>query len=241
MTKMMMIMVSVVQGYPVQQRPSAKKAMVSLLDIMNPNSAYNLGLPSKLASRTSSGRMHCGGPNCDGDHHHDDAPSPQRRDVLRAASAAAAAAAAVGMPFRAQADGARSKATRERARQIYGSRIYRLQGAGVPVILDEKGVFDIFIDGAYGGLADDKSKAAVKSLKELQKTVLASAIKGDGSGASAAVKEFVKVAKITEQDKLPGNVYAPTLRRNAGAPVTDQIEDQMGSMKKALYGTMKDF
>lgn len=198
--------------------------MLSLLEAMKPNSAYNLRTtPITGHSRTSTATM----------------SHPNRRELLQAAGTAVAAAAA--SPLAAQADGSRSKATRERARQIYGSRIYRLQGASVPAILDEKGVFDIFLDGAYGGLRDEKSLAAVKQLKELQKTVLSACIKGDGAGASAAVKEYVKVAKISEQDTLQNTIFNPKQRRNAGAPTTDQIEDQMGSEKKALYGAMKDF
>merc|ERR1719359_700003 len=102
-------------------------------------------------------------------------------------------------PFAARADGARSKATRERARQIYGSRIYRLQKADVSKILDEQNVFDIFLDGAYGGLADEGSKATLKELKALKKGLLEACIKGDGASASGTIGKFVRLASITEQ------------------------------------------
>ena len=152
-----------------------------------------------------------------------------RREMLNFA-----AAAVVATPFAAVADGATSKATRERARQIYGSRIFRVQGGTTAQILEEANAFDIFITGAYGGLV--KNKPITVELKAIKKDILAAAKKGDSGAAQAGVKKFVEVASINKaQDEVEGGNYNPKQRRNAGAPPTSEIEAQMGTSAYALY------
>merc|ERR1719460_2082928 len=134
------------------------------------------------------------------------------------------AAAVTTVPWVANADGATSPATRERARAIYGSRIAGLAGASAEDIVAEKNAFTLFTTGAYRSAKD---KTTVASLNTLSKKALASAKAGDSAGAQAAVKEFVKVGDITIQDTVPGGTFNPKQRRNPGAPETAAIEAQM--------------
>merc|ERR1719393_201565 len=144
-----------------------------------------------------------------------------RREALFGAAAAAAA-----MPLAAQADGASSKAVLERARAVYGSRVFRLQDKTADVILEEQNMFTLFTTGAYRSAAD---KDTTKQLKALTKTIVAAAKKGDSAAAQAGVKEFVAVGKIRELDTIAGGNFNPKQRRNAGAPATSEIEAQMGT------------
>jgi len=155
--------------------------------------------------------------------------SLDRRSVLRGVAAGAAA-----VPLAALADGANSKATAERARQIYGSRVFRLQSASADAILEEKNVFTLFTTGTYRG-SSTIEKAARKNLEAITKKALAAAKSGDSAGAQAAVKEFIKVAEIRELDTVAGGNFNPLQRRNPGAPPTSEIEAQMGTEAFALY------
>jgi len=159
--------------------------------------------------------------------------SMDRRSVLRGAAAGAAA-----LPLAAMADGANSKATAERARQMYGSRVFRLQSASPETILEEKNAFTLFTTGTYR-TQGPLDKAAKKTLNELSKKALAAAGKGDQAGAQAAVKEFVKFAEIRELDTVAGGNFNPLQRRNPGAPPTSEIEAQMGTQAFSLYEPLK--
>jgi len=154
-----------------------------------------------------------------------------RREALFGAAAAAAFA-----PLAAHADGASSKAVLERARSIYGSRVFRLQGASPDKVLEEINVFQLFTTGAYRSAAD---KDTVAKLKALQKTIAKASKAGDAAGTSAAVKEFVAVGKIRELDVVDGGNFNPKQRRNPGAPPTAEIEAQMGTQAFALYQPLK--
>merc|ERR1719152_78645 len=110
------------------------------------------------------------------------AASAVSMSLARRSVVGTAAAALVAAPLGAFADGASSPAVRERARAIYGSRVYRLQGASVEKIIEEKNAFQLFTTGAYR--SDSASKA--------------------------------------------------------GAPTTDTVEAQMGSMKYAFYQAVPD-
>merc|ERR1719313_1683337 len=82
------------------------------------------------------------------------------------------AAAVTTVPWAANADGATSPATRERARAIYGSRIARLAGASAEDIVAEKNAFTLFTTGAYRSVED---KATTTELKALSKKAIAAA------------------------------------------------------------------
>lgn len=144
------------------------------------------------------------------------------------------AAAALAMPaFAALADGANSAATVEKARSIYGSRVFRLQTASAEGIVADANAITLFISGSYRGA---QNKDVKKSLTALQKKIVASAKAGDESGAKASLKEFIALAKIgKEQDLVEGGNFNPKQRRNAGAPPTSEIEAQMGTEAYALY------
>ena len=64
-------------------------------------------------------------------------------------SLTSAASVALGMPLAAFADGANSQQTVLRARGIYGSRIFALQGKSAGDIVEEKNAFTLFLSGAY--------------------------------------------------------------------------------------------
>jgi hypothetical protein len=157
-----------------------------------------------------------------------------RRNLLGGAAAAAAALS----PLAANADGAGSKAVKERSRAIYGSRIFRLSGKSTEEVLDEKNLFQLFITGAYRG--EVGSKDLVKQLKTIAQTIEKSAKAGDSGSTQSALKEFIQVAKIRELDTVPGGNFDPTQRRNAGAPGTFEIEAQMGTQAFSLYKPLKD-
>jgi len=159
------------------------------------------------------------------------APLVSRREALFAGAAAAAFA-----PLAAHADGASSKAVLERARSIYGSRVFRLQGATPAAVLEEENVFTLFTTGAYRSAAD---KETVSKLKSITKSIVKAAKAGDAAGTSAGVKDFVAVGKIREVDVVSGGNFNPKQRRNPGAPPTAEIEAQMGTQAFALYQPLK--
>jgi len=146
-------------------------------------------------------------------------PGGQRsmtRHQATLAAAGAAAAAVLTPQFPAVADGASSKATRERARALYGSRVYRLQGAAGPQILAAADTFDLFITGAYQ--PGNFNGETIDKLNALAKQTLVAAKKGDDKAANSALSDFIKVGKITELDQNSLNQYNPLERRSMGSP-----------------------
>merc|ERR1719487_272310 len=154
-----------------------------------------------------------------------------RRDVLGAGAALAAFA-----PMAAHADGASSKAVKERSRQIYGSRVFRLVGKSPEKVLEEENAITLFITGTYRN--DDLPLQ--KKLKALQKSIVKAAKAGDSSDTQAGLKEFIQLAKIKELDNIAGALYNPLQRRNPGAPTTSELEAQMGTQAFALYKPLRD-
>lgn len=162
------------------------------------------------------------------------AGTSRREALTQQAQKGVALAAIVAMPRAAEADGASSKATMEKARGVYGSRVARLVGASNEKIVEEKSMFTLFTTGTYratGGA--DKAQRA--ELNKLADTSVKAAKAGNGDAAQDAVKSFVKLANIRATDEDELSIYNPKQRRNAGAPTTDTILDQMGSMKYSLY------
>ena len=139
------------------------------------------------------------------------------------------------------ADGANSKATVEKARAIYGSRVVRLQTANAATILEEKNAITLLISGAYraGPNGNPNDKKTNSELSAIEKKLVKAAKAGDTAAAQAGIKEIVKLAKLRELDGIDGN-FAPTQRRNPGAPPTSEIVAQMGTQKYALYQAAPD-
>mmetsp|Transcript_61399 Transcript_61399/g.136796 ORF Transcript_61399/g.136796 Transcript_61399/m.136796 type:complete len:185 (-) Transcript_61399:1328-1882(-) len=145
------------------------------------------------------------------------------------------AAAAVAVP--AFADGANSAQGSFKARSIYGSRIFRLKGASSAAILEEKNAFTLFTTGTFRTIDQKPIKT---ELTKLTKSIVAAAEKGDDKTAQALVGDFIKVGSITKDyTAVQGGNFNPTQRRNAGAPGTQEIEDQMGPLSYALYKPVK--
>ena len=139
-----------------------------------------------------------------------------RRELF---SHAAGFAVALG-PAAAFAEGANSKATVEKARAIYGSRVVRLQGADAATILEEKNAITLLISGAYrsGVNGNPADKQMNKQLSAIEKNVLKAAKAGDSKGAQAGIKEIVSLAKLRELDGYDGN-YSPKQRRVRGRTI----------------------
>ena len=159
-----------------------------------------------------------------------------RRELFSQAAGLALAMA----PLAAFADGANSKATVDKARSIYGSRVFRLQSASAITILEEQNAITLFISGAYraGPNGNAGDRATSKTLQGFQKKAVAAAKKGDSSGAQAAIKDLVLLANVKERDGKDGN-YNPKQRRNAGAPPTSEIVSQMATYSYSLYEPLK--
>merc|ERR1719238_1606531 len=149
--------------------------------------------------------------------------SVSRRDFLGAGAALAA-------PGAAFADGASSAATKERARSIYGSRVFRLSGKSTEAVLEDKNTLQLFISGAY-----PKGSDTAATLRGLQKAIVKAAKAGDSGETQKNLKEFIAVGKIREVDTVKGGNFDPTQRRNPGAPTTLDMEAQMGTQAFALY------
>jgi len=154
--------------------------------------------------------------------------SVSRRDFLGAGAALAAGLAAPGAAF---ADGASSKAVKERSRAIYGSRVFRLQGKSTEAVLEDKNAFKLFITGAY---RTDEPELR-KQLTTLSTNIVKAAKAGDSGETQKGLKEFIALGKIRETDVVKGGNFDPTQRRNPGAPPTAEIEAQMGTQAFALY------
>jgi len=153
-----------------------------------------------------------------------------RRALFTNAAGFAAAAAFAAPAF---ADGANSKMGSFKARSIYGSRVFKLKSASPADVLAEENAFTLFTSGTFRTIDVKDTK---KALTSIQKDLMAAAKAGDSSKTSTLVAEFIKVGKITgDYTAVAGSNFTPTQRRNAGAPGTFEIEDQMGSAKYALY------
>jgi hypothetical protein len=119
-----------------------------------------------------------------------------------------------------------------KSRAVYGSRVYRLQGASPAVIIDEKNCFTLFITGVYGSTAD---KATKKELEKLEKAALTAASKGDAATAQQAVKDFVVLGRIEELDSIPGTYFnAKTPCDRAGLQCGKDYKGYMGSRMEDL-------
>jgi hypothetical protein len=162
--------------------------------------------------------------------------SPPTSKLDRRQLLANAATTLIALPMAAVADGANSKATVEKARAIYGSRVVRLQTADAATILEEKNAIKLLISGAYraGANGNPNDKKMNAELSAIEKKILKAAKAGDSAAAQAGIKEIVLAAKLRVLDGVDGN-YNPTQRRNAGAPPTSEIVAQMGTQSYALY------
>lgn len=155
-------------------------------------------------------------------------PVQTRRALLTSA-----ASVALGMPLAAFADGANSQQTVLRARGIYGSRIFALQGKSAGDIIEEKNAFTLFLSGAYRAPLSADAKAEKKKLTALSDKILKTA--AAGGDASADLKTFIAEAKINDQYSSELTIWNPKQRRNPGAPTTDTVMAQSGSLGYSFY------
>lgn len=114
-----------------------------------------------------------------------------------------------------------------KSRSIYGSRVFRLQGATPATVMEEKNVFTLFITGVYGASAD---KVTRKQLEKLEAKALAAASKGDSAATQVAIKEFITLGEIEELDMKPGSYYnAKSPCDRAGLQCGYQYQGYLGS------------
>lgn len=111
---------------------------------------------------------------------------------------AAGAATVVALPQLAFADGAVSAASIQKARAVYGNRIYELKSAvekgDFGAVADEKNAFILFNSGAYPRVTDKKEKAeAIKQTNAIFAAVKA----GDKSALKSAYTAYVKDNEIS--------------------------------------------
>lgn len=81
-----------------------------------------------------------------------------------------------------------------------------------------------------------EAKAVKKELTLLSDKIIKTAAAGGDSQAD--LKKFIAAAKITDQYNTELTIWNPTQRRNAGAPTTDTVMDQSGSMGYSFYQTL---
>ena len=157
-------------------------------------------------------------------------PAQTRRALLQTAAAVALT------PLAAHADGANSAQTVFRARGIYGSRIFALQGKSASAIVDEKNAFTLFLSGSYRAPLSADAKAQKLKLKALSEKIIKTA--SSGGDAQADLKAFIAEAKITDQVNNDLTIWNPKQRRNAGAPTTDTVMAQSGSLGYSFYQSL---
>lgn len=153
------------------------------------------------------------------------------RDVAAAAaqlsrrSALVAAAGAVAMPALAVAPASPSAILKTRT--TYGPRLFKLQQATAAEILADKNLFTLFITGVY---SDGGSKATKLELERLSTAALLRAKEGDAETAQAFVRDFVKLAQITESGAPAAGAAAPSPPTSPAAPAA-ATPDFVNSLK----------
>ena len=80
------------------------------------------------------------------------------------------------------------------------------------------------------------AKAVKKELTALSEKIIKTS--ASGGDAQADIKKFVTLAKITDQYNTPLTIWNPTQRRNAGAPTTDTVMDQLGGQGFSFYQSL---
>ena len=80
------------------------------------------------------------------------------------------------------------------------------------------------------------AKAVKKELVALSEKIIKTATAG--GDAQGDLKKFIALAKITDQYNTPLTIWNPTQRRNAGAPTTDTVMDQLGGQGFSFYQSL---
>lgn len=142
-------------------------------------------------------------------------------------SIAGAASVVVAAPQFAFADGAVSAATINKAKLVYGDRIYGLKSAvdagNFDAVAAEKNAFILFNSGVYP-TAKDKSlkKAAIEGTNEIFRAIKA----GDKSALKSAYTSYV-----ASNDIKP----LPTVDPNKGQGYSGDFDFKRGTKAGAIY------
>ncbi len=119
---------------------------------------------------------------------------------------ATAGAVLAGIPSVASADGAVSKATVQKARGIYGDRIYALKSAvdagDFAAVAEEKNAFILFNSGAYPGT---KNKASFSAAVSGTNKIFAAIRAGDKAALQSAYAEYVASNSISPLPEVGTN------------------------------------
>jgi hypothetical protein len=138
-----------------------------------------------------------------------------------------AAVVAVGLPQMAAADGAVSAASIQKARQVYGSRIFDLKGAvaegNFDAIKSEKTAFVLFNSGAY---PTTKDKAAKKAAIEGTNAIFAAAKAGDKAALASAYKSYIAANEI---------VGFPVVKGKSGQGYSSDFDYRRGTSAGVIY------
>lgn len=151
--------------------------------------------------------------------------SMDRRSAFSAVTGAAAVVAAA--PQLAFADGAVSAATVQKARAVYGSRIYDLKSAvdsgNFDAVAGEKNAFILFNSGAY---PTAKSKAEKKAAIEGTNAIFAAVKSGDKAALKSAYSSYIAANGITP---------LPTVDNSTGQGYSSDYDYRRLSSAGAIY------
>lgn len=177
-----------------QRSPMA--AMVTMLMAYNPAASFSLAAlgRARAVQATHSNAVIQRSTNVDM------LQAMSRRSILNTLAAAAAAA-----PFAAVADGGSTVAARERAREIYGPRVFSLVSASNEKIIEEADALMLF--------ASEASTSSTKgTLKTLGNKAVASAKAGNNAAAQETIKRFVSVGKIVAPEPVVTTTPEPEVK-----------------------------
>jgi len=147
----------------------------------------------------------------------------------RRSALSTAAAALIALPQLANADGAVSQATVNKAIGVYGGRILKLEKAvaagDTAAVLAEKNAFILYASSGYAN-----NKPLKKEIEPIAARVVASAKAGDAAATKTAYAELLKEGKFFKPGKKGAvdysQVYDLSQMRNLGSPTTDFMPQQ---------------
>jgi hypothetical protein len=147
-------------------------------------------------------------------------------DRRTAFNSIAAAAVVTAVPQFAFADGAVSAATRQRARTVYGSRIYDLKKAvdegNFDAIVAEKSAFILFNSGAYAKINTGAKQAAIQGTNAIFAAVKAR----DKAALKSAYNKYLAANEITA---------LPAVSSDNGQGFSSDFDYRRGTKAGAVY------
>jgi Photosystem II Psb31 protein len=147
-------------------------------------------------------------------------------DRRTAFNSIAAAAVVTAVPQFAFADGAVSTATRQRARSVYGTRIYDLKKAvddgNFDAIVAEKSAFILFNSGAYAKDKTGAKQAAIESTNAIFAAIKAR----DKAALKSAYSKYLAINEINA---------LPAVKSESGQGYSSDFDYRRGTKAGAIY------